>query len=52
MTARRVLSERDTRRVLALLENPPTANGRLVRAAKAGFALPPATVGDALTRGT
>ncbi len=29
------LSERDTLRVLDLLENPPTPNARLVRAAKA-----------------
>ncbi|RAI43725.1 DUF1778 domain-containing protein [Rhodoplanes roseus] len=34
------LSERDSLRVLALLENPPAAPARLVRAAKAGFRLP------------
>lgn len=34
------LSERDSLRVLALLENPPAAPERLVRAAKAGFMLP------------
>ncbi len=34
------LSERDSLRVLALLENPPAAPDRLVRAAKAGFTLP------------
>jgi uncharacterized protein (DUF1778 family) len=34
------LSERDSLRVLDLLENPPAANERLVRAAKAGFTLP------------
>ena len=34
------LSERDSLRVLALLENPPAASERLVRAAKAGFMLP------------
>jgi uncharacterized protein (DUF1778 family) len=33
------LSERDSLRVLDLLENPPTAPDRLVRAAKAGFTL-------------
>ena len=33
------LSERDSLRVLALLENPPPAPVRLVRAAKAGFTL-------------
>ena len=33
------LSERDSLRVLALLENPPPAPERLVRAAKAGFTL-------------
>jgi uncharacterized protein (DUF1778 family) len=37
---RLVLSERDSLRVLALLENPPPAPERLVRAAKAGFRLP------------
>lgn len=34
------LSERDSLRVLDLLENPPPAPERLVRAAKAGFTLP------------
>ena len=34
------LSERDSLRVLALLENPPAAPDRLVRAAKAGLTLP------------
>ena len=34
------LSERDSLRVLELLENPPPAPKRLVRAAKAGFTLP------------
>jgi uncharacterized protein (DUF1778 family) len=33
------LSERDSLRVLELLENPPAASARLVRAAKAGFTL-------------
>lgn len=33
------LSERDTLRVLDLLENPPKAGARLRRAAKAGFVL-------------
>jgi uncharacterized protein (DUF1778 family) len=33
------LSERDSLRVLALLEDPPPAPDRLVRAAKAGFTL-------------
>ena len=33
------LSERDSLRVLELLENPPPAPARLVRAAKAGFKL-------------
>jgi uncharacterized protein (DUF1778 family) len=37
---RLALSERDSLRVLALLENPPEAPDRLVRAAKAGFTLP------------
>ena len=37
---RLTLSERDSLRVLALLENPPAANDRLVRAARAGFTLP------------
>jgi uncharacterized protein (DUF1778 family) len=34
------LSERDSLRVLALLENPPAPPDRLLRAAKAGFTLP------------
>jgi uncharacterized protein (DUF1778 family) len=34
------LSERDSLRVLDLLENPPAAPKRLIRAAKAGFTLP------------
>jgi uncharacterized protein (DUF1778 family) len=34
------LTERDSLRVLALLENPPAAPDRLVRAAKAGTRLP------------
>ena len=34
------LSERDSLRVLDLLENPPSAPERLVCAAKAGFLLP------------
>ena len=50
--ARNTLSERDSLRVLALLENPPAANDRLVRAARAGFVLPPATAADALKRGS
>jgi uncharacterized protein (DUF1778 family) len=33
------LSERDSLRVLELLENPPAPPARLVRAAKAGFTL-------------
>lgn len=33
------LSERDSLRVLDLLENPPAAPARLVRVAKAGFML-------------
>jgi len=37
---RLTLSERDSLRVLDLLENPPAAPKRLVRAAKAGFTLP------------
>lgn len=37
---RLALSERDSLRVLALLENPPKAPARLVRAAKGGFTLP------------
>jgi uncharacterized protein (DUF1778 family) len=36
---RLTLSERDSLRVLDLLENPPKASKRLVRAAKAGFTL-------------
>ncbi len=36
---RLMLSERDSLRVLALLENPPQAPERLVRVAKAGFRL-------------
>jgi uncharacterized protein (DUF1778 family) len=37
---RLTLSERDSLRVIALLENPPAAPARLVRAAEAGFRLP------------
>ncbi|HLJ00328.1 MAG TPA: DUF1778 domain-containing protein [Bradyrhizobium sp.] len=37
---RLTLTERDSLRVLDLLENPPAASARLVRAAKAGFRLP------------
>ncbi|MDR3493669.1 MAG: DUF1778 domain-containing protein [Ancalomicrobiaceae bacterium] len=37
---RLTLSERDSLRVLALLENPPAAPDRLVRVAAAGFTLP------------
>jgi uncharacterized protein (DUF1778 family) len=33
------LSERDSLRVLDLLENPPAPSSRLLRAAKAGFVL-------------
>ncbi|QGM45949.1 DUF1778 domain-containing protein [Methylocystis heyeri] len=33
------LSERDSLLILDLLENPPKANERLIRAAKAGFVL-------------
>jgi uncharacterized protein (DUF1778 family) len=33
------LSERDSLRVLDLLENPPEPSARLIRAAKAGFIL-------------
>jgi hypothetical protein len=47
----RTLSERDTLRVLALLENPPAANDRLMRAARAGFVLPLAVTANALKRG-
>ena len=36
---RLMLSERDSLRVLELLENPPKAPRRLLRAAKAGFTL-------------
>ena len=34
-----ILSERDSLHVLALLENPPAAPDRLIKAAKAGFKL-------------
>jgi uncharacterized protein (DUF1778 family) len=34
------LSERDSLRVLKLLENPPSPSPRLLRAARAGFRLP------------
>jgi uncharacterized protein (DUF1778 family) len=37
---RLVLSERDSLRVLTLLETPPPPSGKLVRAAKAGIRLP------------
>jgi len=37
---RLTLSERDSLRVLALLENPPAPTDRLLRAAAAGFTLP------------
>jgi uncharacterized protein (DUF1778 family) len=37
---RLMLSERDSLRFLDLLENPPAAPSRLVRAANAGFTLP------------
>ena len=37
---RLVLTERDSLRVLELLEHPPRPPGRLLRAAKAGFTLP------------
>ena len=37
---RLALSERDSLRVLALLERPPGAPARLVRAARASFRLP------------
>jgi uncharacterized protein (DUF1778 family) len=37
---RLTLSERDSLRVLALLEDPPAAPDRLVRASKARFTLP------------
>lgn len=36
---RQELSERDTLRVLELLENPPDPPARLLRAAKAGYTL-------------
>jgi uncharacterized protein (DUF1778 family) len=36
---RLMLSERDSLRMLDLLENPPGAPDRLIRAAKAGFTL-------------
>lgn len=36
---RQELSERDSSRVLELLDNPPAPPARLVRAAKAGFTL-------------
>ncbi len=36
---RLTLSERDSLRVLDLLEHPPAASDRLIRAAKAGFTL-------------
>ena len=49
--SRTTLSERDSLRVLALLENPPSANDRLVCVAKAGFTLPLATAADAIKRG-
>jgi uncharacterized protein (DUF1778 family) len=35
-----MLSERDSLRILDLLENPPAAPNRLIKAAKAGFTLP------------
>jgi hypothetical protein len=47
---RRELSQRDSLRFLALLENPPAANDRLVRVAKAGFTLPPAPTTDTSKR--
>ena len=37
---RLTLTQRDSLRVLALLESPPAAPDRLVRAAKAGFVMP------------
>jgi uncharacterized protein (DUF1778 family) len=37
---RLTLSERDSLRILDLLENPPAAPNRLIQAAKAGFSLP------------
>ncbi len=37
---RLTLSERDSLRVLALLENPPAAPDRLIQVAKAGLKLP------------
>jgi uncharacterized protein (DUF1778 family) len=48
---RPTLSERDSLRILPLLENPPAAAERLVRAAKAGFVLPIVADADALKRG-
>ena len=36
---RLALSERDSLRVLNLLESPPPASDRLIRAARAGFTL-------------
>ncbi len=51
LPTRPTLSERDSLRILAWLENPPAAAERLVRAAKAGFVLPPAMAADALKRG-
>ena len=50
LPTRPTLSVCDSLRILALLENPPTAAERLVRAAKAGFVLP--ITADALKRGT
>jgi len=47
---RRELSECDSLRVLALLENPPAANDRLARVAKAGFLLPTPPTTDAPKR--
>ena len=48
--SRTTLSERDSLRVLALLENPPAANERIVRVAKAGFVLPATPIIDAPKR--
>ncbi len=45
---RATLSGRDFLRILSLLENPPAANDRLVRAAKAGFVLPLAKAAEAI----
>jgi hypothetical protein len=51
--ARCILSERDTRRVLALLKNPPAANDRLMRVARAGLVvLPLAEAAEAIKRGS